>query len=49
MDVYDKDLILAFRKRIKDYIKDNNIMDDFSEKTFGEVVDFCNETKVVEN
>ena len=25
MDVYDKDLILAFKKRIKDYIKDNNI------------------------
>ena len=45
MDVYDKDLILAFRKRIKDYIKDNNIMDDFSEKTFGEVVDFLQRDK----
>ena len=40
MDVYDKDLILAFKKRIKDYIKDNNIIEDFSDKTFGEVVEF---------
>lgn len=45
MDVYDKDLVLAFKKRIKDYIKGNNIMDDFSEKTFGEVVEFLQRGK----
>lgn len=45
MDVYDKDLILAFKKRIKDYIKDNNIMEDFSDKTFGEVVEFLQRGK----
>ncbi len=45
MDVYDKDLILAFKKRIKDYIKDTNITDDFSEKTFGEVVEFLQRGK----
>ena len=45
MDVYDKDLVLAFKKRIKDYIKGNNIMDDFSEKTFEEVVEFLQRGK----
>ena len=45
MDVYDKDLIIAFKKRIKDYIKDNNIMEDFSDKTFGEVVEFLQRGK----
>ena len=45
MDVYDKDLVLAFKRRIKDYIKGNNIMDDFSEKTFGEVVEFLQRGK----
>jgi DNA helicase-2/ATP-dependent DNA helicase PcrA len=38
MDIYDRDLILSYRNRIKKYIKDKTITTDFSEKTFGEVV-----------
>lgn len=38
MDIYDKDHILRYRNRIKEYIKTNNINDDFSEITFGEVI-----------
>lgn len=38
MDIYDKDHILSFRDRIKKYIKSNGITTNFSEKTFGEVV-----------
>ncbi len=38
MDIYDKDYILDFKKRIKDYIKKNGITTDFSVNTFGEVV-----------
>lgn len=45
MDIYDKDLILAFNKRIKNYIKGNNILLDFSEKTFGEVIDILQQGK----
>ena len=45
MDIYDKDLILAFNKRIKNYIKENNILLDFSEKTFGEVIDILQQGK----
>lgn len=45
MDIYDKDLILAFNKRIKNYIKENNISLDFSEKTFGEVIDILQHGK----
>ena len=37
MDIYDKDLILKYRDRIKKYIKNNDIATDFSENTFGEV------------
>ncbi|MDO1500217.1 AAA family ATPase [Winogradskyella maritima] len=39
MNIYDKDNILSFRDRIKKYIKDNNITTDFSENTFGEVIE----------
>ena len=39
MQIYDKDQILAFKKRIKDYIKANNVTIDFSEYTFGEVLE----------
>lgn len=39
MDIYDKDQILKFRDKIKKHIKDKAIEDDFSEKTFGEVID----------
>lgn len=45
MDIYDKDLILSFNKRIKNYIKENNILLDFSEKTFGEVIDILQHGK----
>ncbi|MBK8878454.1 MAG: UvrD-helicase domain-containing protein [Haliscomenobacter sp.] len=38
MDIYDKDMILSYRDRIKKYIKDKGITTDFSEKTFGEVI-----------
>lgn len=38
MNIYDRDLVLSYRDRIKKYIKDNNITVDFSENTFGEVI-----------
>lgn len=38
MDIYDRDSILDFKKRIKDYIKSNGVTTDFSANTFGEVV-----------
>lgn len=38
MDIYDKDQILNYRDRIKKRIKDENIETDFSENTFGEVI-----------
>ncbi|WP_031480467.1 ATP-dependent helicase [Maridesulfovibrio frigidus] len=40
MDIYDGDKVLAYCKRVKDYIKDSGIDEDFSGKTFHEVVDF---------
>ena len=39
MDIYDNDKILQYRDRIFNYIKDKNIINTFSEQTFGEVVD----------
>lgn len=39
MDIYDKDQILNYRDKIKKKIKDENIETDFSENTFGEVID----------
>jgi len=38
MDIYDKDLILSYRDRVKKYIKDKAITTDFSQNTFGEVI-----------
>lgn len=38
MDIYDRDLILDFKSRIRKYLKDNAINIDFSGSTFGEVV-----------
>jgi DNA helicase-2/ATP-dependent DNA helicase PcrA len=38
MDIYDKDLILSYRDRVKKYIKDKAIITDFSQNTFGEVI-----------
>lgn len=45
MDIYDKDKILNFRDRIKKHIKKEGITTDFSESTFGEVLDFLQEDK----
>lgn len=45
MDIYDKDHVLSYRDRIKKYIKDNNITTDFSENTFGEVIEALQQGK----
>ncbi|AZA58816.1 UvrD-helicase domain-containing protein [Chryseobacterium shandongense] len=45
MDIYDKDHILSYRDRVKKYIKDNNIATDFSENTFGEVIEALQQGK----
>lgn len=45
MDIYDKDSILDFKKRIKDYIKNNGITTDFSANTFREVVEILQRGK----
>lgn len=39
MDIYDKDQILKYKDKVKEYIKDNSIKEDFSDKTFGQVID----------
>ncbi|PID99512.1 DNA/RNA helicase [Candidatus Saccharibacteria bacterium] len=39
MAIYGGDKIIDFKNRIKKYIKDNKIDTDFSERTFGEVID----------
>jgi DNA helicase-2/ATP-dependent DNA helicase PcrA len=39
MDIYHKDLIISYRDRLKKYIKDNGITTDFSENTFGQVIE----------
>lgn len=38
MEAYDGDKILDYVRRIRSYIRDNQIEQDFSEQTFGEVV-----------
>lgn len=45
MDIYDKDHILSFRNRIKNYIKDKDVTIDFSGKTFGEVIQILQDGK----
>lgn len=45
MDIYDKDLIFSYRDRIKKYIKDKSITTDFSQNTFGEVVNTLTDGK----
>jgi DNA helicase II / ATP-dependent DNA helicase PcrA len=45
MDIYDRDLILSFRDRIKNYIKDRGITTDFTDKTFGEVISILKQGK----
>ncbi|MDR1083898.1 MAG: AAA family ATPase [Deltaproteobacteria bacterium] len=40
MEIYDKDKVLDYRKRVKDFLRDNNIdSDSYTGKTFGEVLD----------
>lgn len=40
MEIYDKDKILDYRKRVKDFMRDNDIdRDSYAGKTFGEVLD----------
>lgn len=39
MEIYDGDKILDYKKRITDYIKSHNIATDFSEDTFGGVIE----------
>ncbi|WP_394664933.1 UvrD-helicase domain-containing protein [uncultured Chryseobacterium sp.] len=45
MNIYDSDQILKYRDRIKNYIKDQSVTVDFSEKTFGEVIDILQQDK----
>ena len=49
MDIYNSDQVLKFRDRIKKYIKENDIQDDFSSMTFEEVIEalrtHCSTTK----
>lgn len=45
MDIYDRDHILSFKDRIKKYIKDNHITNDYSENTFGEIIEILQQGK----
>jgi DNA helicase-2/ATP-dependent DNA helicase PcrA len=45
MNIYDKDLILSYRDRVKKYLKDKTITTDFSQNTFGEVIAILAEGK----
>jgi DNA helicase-2/ATP-dependent DNA helicase PcrA len=45
MAIYDADKIIEYRNRIKKYIKDSNVTDDFSTFTFGQVVESLLEGK----
>lgn len=38
LDIYSNDKVLAYVKRIKDFIKDNKVDEDFSDKTFNQVI-----------
>ena len=43
MEIYDKDKIYDYRKRIRDFISKNEINTDFSEMNFGQVVTYLKE------
>lgn len=45
MNVYDGNKILAYVKRIKNYIKENGITEDFLEKSFKQVLEFLKRGK----
>jgi len=40
INIYDKDKVLDYKKRIKEYIKANPVEQDLTEMTFGEVIDY---------
>jgi len=40
MNIYNSDGIIQYKNRVRKYIKDNGIDEDFSAMTFGEVTDF---------
>lgn len=40
MNIYNSDGVLKYKNRVRKYIKDNGIDEDFSAMTFGEVSDF---------
>jgi DNA helicase-2/ATP-dependent DNA helicase PcrA len=42
MSIYNKDGIIKYKNRIRKHIKENGIDIDFSDKTFGQVIDFLN-------
>lgn len=46
MDIYDKDKILDYKNRIKDYIKENPVEQDLTEMTFGEVIELLKLGKI---
>ncbi len=46
MDIYDKDKILDYKKRVKDYIKENPIEQDLTGMTFGEVIELLKHGKI---
>ncbi len=45
MEIYDDDKIIDYKNRITKYIKENNVATDFSEKTFGEVIEILKDGK----
>lgn len=45
MGIYNGDKIIDFKNRIRKYIKKNSIETDFSEYTFGQVIDFLRNGK----
>lgn len=45
MDIYNSDHVLSFRDRIKNHIKDKAVTTDFSENTFGEVIQILQQGK----
>lgn len=40
MNIYNNDGILNYKNRIRKHIKDNQILEDFSSMSFGQVIDF---------
>ena len=49
MNIYNNDGILKYKNRVRKYIKDNGIEEDFSAITFGEVSDFLEDVNPTNN